>query len=235
VPAIVSLAVLAPALAQAQTNIDQGQSAAQLFAADCAVCHKSVRALANGKNSLTLSSFLTEHYTSSRQEASALAAYVLGGGVGSGAVAQPRGPTPVPERAGAPPAEGGTRQARRSPKPEEGASPSAKLPRPAGDDAKPAGQPSAAAEEPGAARSPIGPVAGRHPPDSVTAARGRPKTRPGAPPAREPATALAAPAAAAEAPWSDASPGAAPGPSAAVPSDEQPGENAPVPRDDIPD
>lgn len=76
---IMALAMLAsPSFAQ--TNIDQGKSAAELFANDCAACHKTTRGLANGRNSLTLSIFLREHYTASRDQAAALAAYVLNSG-----------------------------------------------------------------------------------------------------------------------------------------------------------
>ena len=57
-------------------NIDQGKSPADIFANDCAACHKSTRGLANGQNSLALSSFLREHYTASKDQANALAAYV---------------------------------------------------------------------------------------------------------------------------------------------------------------
>jgi mono/diheme cytochrome c family protein len=91
------LTALAPALAQAQTDIDQGKSAAQIFSDTCAACHKGTRGLANGRNSGTLASFLSEHYTSNRGQASALAAYVLGGGGNSG---PPQKPTT--ERAAAP-------------------------------------------------------------------------------------------------------------------------------------
>ena len=55
---VVASAAVAP-LARAQTNIDQGKSSAEIFANDCAVCHKSTRGLAAGKNSLMLSGFLT--------------------------------------------------------------------------------------------------------------------------------------------------------------------------------
>ena len=76
---IMALAMLAsPSFAQ--TNIDQGKSPAELFANDCAACHKTTRGLANGRNSLTLSIFLREHYTASRDQAAALAAYVLNSG-----------------------------------------------------------------------------------------------------------------------------------------------------------
>ncbi len=88
------LAGLAPAvfagLAQAQVNIDQGKSSAEMFSSDCATCHKSVRGLAAGKNSPMLSSFLREHYTASREEASSLAAYVLGAGGGEAAPKEPK-------------------------------------------------------------------------------------------------------------------------------------------------
>lgn len=83
-PAIGLVAGLAPAmfpaLARAQVNIDQGKSPAEIYSTDCATCHKTPRGLAAGKNSLMLSAFLREHYTASRDQAAALAAYVLGAG-----------------------------------------------------------------------------------------------------------------------------------------------------------
>ncbi len=69
-----------PAFARAQVNIDQGKPPAVIYANDCATCHKTPRGLAVGKSSATLSSFLREHYTASTEQASALAAYVLGAG-----------------------------------------------------------------------------------------------------------------------------------------------------------
>jgi mono/diheme cytochrome c family protein len=75
---MLSATIAAPSLAQ--TNIDQGKSPAELFANDCAACHKTTRGLANGENSLSLSVFLREHYTASRDQAAALAAYVLANG-----------------------------------------------------------------------------------------------------------------------------------------------------------
>ncbi len=77
---IAGLAGLLPGSARAQVNIDAGKSAAEIYSSDCATCHKTPRGLAAGKNSLMLSSFLREHYTASRDQASALAAYVLGAG-----------------------------------------------------------------------------------------------------------------------------------------------------------
>jgi hypothetical protein len=59
----------------AQENLDQGKSAAQIFASDCAICHKSVRGLA-GKLGQGLPHFLRQHYTASRQTAAAVAGYL---------------------------------------------------------------------------------------------------------------------------------------------------------------
>jgi hypothetical protein len=73
------LAMLAPAVARAQTNLDQGKSASQLFAGACADCHKAPHALAKGKSAATVAEFLREHYTTGRDQAAALAAYVVSG------------------------------------------------------------------------------------------------------------------------------------------------------------
>ena len=97
---IVSLfAVLAPAIAQAQqTNLDQGKSASQLFAGSCAECHKAARGLAKGKSADAVAAFLREHYTTGRDQAAALAAYVVGG---RDTVATPTPGKKPPERASA--------------------------------------------------------------------------------------------------------------------------------------
>src|SRR5580700_5748115 len=97
-PAIGLFIGLVPVMAQAQTNIDQGKSPAEIFANDCATCHKSARGLANGRGSSGLASFLVEHYTASKDQAAALAAYVMGAGGGEAAPA--RGPKPgaAPDR-----------------------------------------------------------------------------------------------------------------------------------------
>jgi hypothetical protein len=73
------LAMLAPAVARAQTNLDQGKSASQLFAGACAECHKAPHTLAKGKSAATVAEFLREHYTTGRDQAAALAAYVVSG------------------------------------------------------------------------------------------------------------------------------------------------------------
>ena len=73
------LAVLEPAMAHAQTNLDQGKSASQLFANGCAECHKAPHAQAKGKSAATVAEFLREHYTTGRDQAAALAVYVVSG------------------------------------------------------------------------------------------------------------------------------------------------------------
>jgi hypothetical protein len=93
-PAIGLFIGLVPVMAQAQTNIDQGKSPAEIFANDCATCHKSARGLANGRGSSGLASFLVEHYTASKDQAASLAAYVMGAGGGEAAPAT-HGPKPT--------------------------------------------------------------------------------------------------------------------------------------------
>src|SRR5471030_276454 len=61
--------------AGAQENLDQGKSAAQLFASDCAICHKTTAGLSKGRL-LGLDGFLREHYTASRESAAAIANYI---------------------------------------------------------------------------------------------------------------------------------------------------------------
>ena len=60
----------------AQENLDQGKSPAQLFASNCAICHKSPQGLAKAGGLFGLDSFLREHYTASKESAGALAAYL---------------------------------------------------------------------------------------------------------------------------------------------------------------
>jgi mono/diheme cytochrome c family protein len=75
---VAGLAVVAlSGAAHAQDNFDAGKTGAQLFASDCAICHKSAQKLrTDGGGLFGLSGFLREHYTSSRQSASAIAAYL---------------------------------------------------------------------------------------------------------------------------------------------------------------
>ena len=69
------IAVLTGTAANAQ-NLDQGKSAAKLFADGCATCHRSPRGLAKGRFKLTLYLFLKDHYASNADSASALADYL---------------------------------------------------------------------------------------------------------------------------------------------------------------
>jgi uncharacterized low-complexity protein len=72
-----SIAVVAGALpAQAQDNFDANKTPAQLYAADCAICHKTPQGLAKAGGVFGLEGFLREHYTASREAAAAIAAYV---------------------------------------------------------------------------------------------------------------------------------------------------------------
>ena len=116
--AMIVLAALAPPAAHAQVNIDQGKAPAQIYDSDCAACHKSMRGLANGRGASALTSFLTEHYTSSAKEAAALAAYVLGGGGGVGTPAPAHPPKLKPDTTTASAEEPKDRETKRPAKPE---------------------------------------------------------------------------------------------------------------------
>ena len=67
-------ALVAPA--GAQENLDHGKTAAQLFASDCAICHKSPNGLGKAGGVFGLDSFLRVHYTASKESATALAKYL---------------------------------------------------------------------------------------------------------------------------------------------------------------
>jgi cytochrome c553 len=231
-PVIGLIAVLAPAAAQAQTNIDQGKTPAQMFATDCAECHKAARGLANGKNSATLTDFLHEHYTTSREQAAALAAYVLTGRSGEPGGAQGQGQKLAPEHASASTEE--PKPAKHEPahsaKPEEGKPATAKLHRPGETPAKPNNGAS-----PGETPSMMAPV-----PRSATASRGHHKEQKTPAPVQEPAAVAHVPAAAVTEPVPSEAPSqeASPPPAATAPTDApsgDSGESGPVERDHVPD
>jgi hypothetical protein len=233
-PATLIFAALVPPMAHAQVNIDQDKSPAHIFASDCAVCHKSTRGLANGRGDSSLTGFLAEHYTSSREEAAAMAAYVLasGGGVGSAAPVREQNPSGAHERASA--EEPKTREAKRPAKPEEQPAAGAKPKRTPGERGKPASEERSAAAEPGRIATEGKPEGERHEPVTEKRKRGRQKPAEAARPATTPATVAAAPKPA-ELPQPALNP-AAPAASAAVPPPQaQPGEAAPKPTDNIPD
>jgi hypothetical protein len=260
VPAIGLFVVLAPLAALAQTNIDQGKSPAELFAGDCATCHKSARGLANGRGSSALAGFLVEHYTASRDQAAALAAYVLGAGGGQAAPAtQSRAskPTPdKPERASVEEPKPSARTRDRA-KPDE--NPATARTRPPEEERKGEGTVRIMQEPNGTDRR--GTPTRREPEPAVASpshqavpepapAASQPTSAPApvvvAPPPTPAASAPAAvvatpapspPAAAAAAPAPAQASGAAatPGPTAAAPAASDSGEGEAVPRDNIPD
>ena len=74
--AVAVLAVWTAAPAAAQENLDKGKTPAQLYASDCAICHKSPRGLAKRVGRYGLDNFLRAHYTASREAAAAISAYL---------------------------------------------------------------------------------------------------------------------------------------------------------------
>src|SRR5215210_5079190 len=78
-----------PAAAHGE-NLSAGKSPAQLFASDCSACHRSPAGLAKGRGPGQLANFLVEHYTSSRQSAGLLGAYVAS--IRGPAAARPQAP-----------------------------------------------------------------------------------------------------------------------------------------------
>jgi hypothetical protein len=182
--------VVAAAPARAQVNIDQGKSPSEIFSGDCGTCHKSAKGLANGRNAGALAGFLREHYTSSAQQASSLAAYVLGAGSGPAPTANLKPGTAGEQKTGeAKPGEAkpGEKTAAHPGRPEAGEN--AKLQQP-DQDTKIEAEPAAA--EP----APAGPgrkaAAGKHEPRAVTASRGS-KQGPEAPPPAPQAAPVVAP------------------------------------------
>ena len=214
---------LFPVLAEAQVSIDQGKSPAEMFSLDCATCHKSARGLAKGRNTSDLASFLGEHYTSGKDQAASLAAYVLGAGGGEAAPAtQGRGAKP------ASPDHARIEEPKREPgKPGESAPATAKLQPPASEEQKRPGDVPSIMQERGRK-----PAAGARP-EPATASRGQHQDTEGKPqePSSEPSHEAAEPSAAPAA----AAPESSPAPTASVPGNADSGEGEPVPRDNIPD
>ena len=259
-PLIGLFAVLAPAMAHAETNLDKGKSASQIFSAACSECHKSPQGLAKGKSNSTVTEFLREHYTTSRDQAAALAAYVLGGRgtepIG-GSLQRGQGQKPTAERSGAAPDEAkpSKRQARQPAKPDDNASaparPEAKT------EAKPETTPETKPEAKTEAKPDTKPEAKSDvdiitiPPQRNRRRDTKPAQQPSwGPPAeanRGPASVVAPPDSTPPAPMPattsttppspEPKPTPAPVTSAAppAPADTTSGEGAPVPRDNVPD
>src|ERR1700676_952375 len=68
-----------PAWAQAQ-NLEAGKSPSQIFAGTCTACHKSPRGLLKTVPAGSLQGFLKQHYTTSPEMASLLAAFLVSNG-----------------------------------------------------------------------------------------------------------------------------------------------------------
>ena len=211
---------LMPVLGHAQTSIDAGKSPGEIFQTVCATCHKSARGLANGRGSSGLASFLAEHYTSGKEQAAQLAAYVMGAGGGEAAPAQGRKPASESTRAVNEESKPG--QQRQKPEP---SGTSAKLQPPSGEEPK---------QRPGDVPG-IVQERGRKPAPSrreepATASRGKPVPEPEAKPAAPEPAAAAAAVEPPKLPVQESTPAPA-----AAPANADAGEATPVPRDNIPD
>ena len=91
-----AMAILALGLAGpvgAQESLDAGKTGAQLFASDCALCHKSPQGLAKSGGLFGLSGFLKQHYTASQETANVVAKYLESFGNAPSAPAKRAGPT----------------------------------------------------------------------------------------------------------------------------------------------
>ena len=148
---VAAAAAFSAGSARAQEDLTRGKTPAQLYASDCAECHRNPRALGNRSSAYSLASFLRVHYTASRESAAALANYLVALGpdprAGSG---RPSSSSPRARPAG-------SREERKSSeanKPAEQAKPAEETPKPPQPvPAAPASAPSAA-ETPAPAASP---------------------------------------------------------------------------------
>ena len=91
VMAILALGLAGPA--GAQESLDAGKTGAQLFASDCALCHKSPQSLAKSGGLFGLSGFLKQHYTASQETANVVAKYLESFGNVPSVPAKRAGPT----------------------------------------------------------------------------------------------------------------------------------------------
>ena len=72
------LALCIASWTSAQENLEKGKTAAQLYANDCAICHKSPQSVPKTTGIFGLENFLREHYTASAEAAATIAAYLQG-------------------------------------------------------------------------------------------------------------------------------------------------------------
>lgn len=61
----------------AQTDLNAGKSGAQMFASNCATCHRSPAGLTRSRNAYSVASFLSQHYTARPDHARAIASYII--------------------------------------------------------------------------------------------------------------------------------------------------------------
>jgi hypothetical protein len=94
---VVVVAVLSALPARAQNTINEGRSPAQMFGAVCATCHASPRGLGRQVGAAQLPNYLRQHYTTSREQAAALAGYVASFAGQPGAAPPPAGRRPAAE------------------------------------------------------------------------------------------------------------------------------------------
>jgi hypothetical protein len=208
--------VLLPATSYAQTNLDRGKSASQLFSSACIECHKAPHGLAKGKSAATVAEFLREHYTTSGEQAAALAAYVV---AGRDTVASPGPGRKLGEHAGATTED--SKQDKRHAKPAEANAKSR--------DEVPSFMNPIVRPEPSPQEKP------------AASTRNRRKEPPAAEPVQEPAALAHGPAPAVAEPQPAArpeKPSPETAPSAAATAPPEPasgGSGEPVPRDNVPD
>ncbi|MGZ8322240.1 MAG: hypothetical protein ACXW3N_03955 [Rhodoplanes sp.] len=74
---LIALVALGAVEARAQTDLNAGMTPAQLFAANCAACHRSPQGLARGRDPYTIANILRDHYTSRPAIATAIAGYLV--------------------------------------------------------------------------------------------------------------------------------------------------------------
>jgi hypothetical protein len=71
-----SLVLCVATSAAAQSSLDKGKTGAQLYASNCASCHKSPQSVTKTTMVFGLESFLREHYAATPESAATIAAYL---------------------------------------------------------------------------------------------------------------------------------------------------------------
>lgn len=199
-------------------DLNEGKTAPQMFASDCAVCHQKPNGLARGRNTGQLANFLRQHYTTGTQQAGMIAAYLTSDGLDRGAPA-PAAARDASERPGArergpvdrPPAAIGRRQSPDAGDPDADAAPNEGRRKPAAEANRPADR-----DTPGSRRHSRERDEGRKSSERKPATARTPKSAPEIKQIEEPAPAAASetPAAAPAAPSVEEKPAAPPPPPA---------------------